>query len=69
MPAMSLSVVPCNHRWTDNVLVPEVPEHWDLKSRLTLGCTRPDLGSNEDCNSNDARVFGSGSSSELSRIA
>ena len=27
MPTMSLSVVPCNHRWTDNVLVPEVPEH------------------------------------------
>ena len=61
MPAMSLSVVPCNHRWTDNMLVPEVPELYrpEILRDLGIAQVRARGEARADCTKEDLVRFGS----------
>jgi len=57
MPAMSLSIVPCNHRWTDNVLVPEVPEHCRPEILRDLGVIEPPPATNAETRADRIRLL------------
>jgi hypothetical protein len=57
MPAMSLTIVPCNHRWTDNVLVPEVPEHCRPEILRDLGVIEPPPATNAETRADRIRLL------------